>query len=216
MRDHAAHQNHGDHAEAEHHGSSRHGVFRPSLIDQLLSEERHASLPPEQTLRTLGVASGQSVVDLGCGPGYFTLPSAELVGPRGRVYGVDTQPEMVEACRRRAAEAGMHNVEVHLSSTTQVPLPDSIADVVLISAVLHEAEDRTALLREARRLLAPGGAVALIELREEVGPPGSPRISAAEIGVVAGAVGLRVRQQQDLDDQNVLFRLEQQPAQAVG
>jgi 2-polyprenyl-3-methyl-5-hydroxy-6-metoxy-1,4-benzoquinol methylase len=194
----------GGHGHAGHH---RHGHSDPAGIDRLLSSERHTTLPPEQTLRSAGVARGQTVVDIGCGPGYFTLPAAGMVGPHGTVYAVDTQPEMVEACRRRVAEAGVRNVEVRLSSPAHVPLPDGIAGRVLISLVLHEADNPTALLREARRLLEPGGEVALVELREETGPPGAPRLSAKEVASAAAAAGLRVRRQQDLDGGHLLYHL---------
>jgi ubiquinone/menaquinone biosynthesis C-methylase UbiE len=150
------------------------------------------------------------VVDLGCGPGYFTLPAAELVGPQGKVYGVDVQPEMVEACRQRAAEAGARQVEVLRSGETDVPLPDGIADLVLVSLVLHEARDRAAFLREARRLLKPGGEVAVIEFRKEAETPGPPkevRLSEADVAAVAEAAGLRLREQRGLNDLHVLFRL---------
>ena len=179
-------------------------------MERLLGAQRRATLPPEPTLRAAGVAPGQTVVDLGCGPGYFTLPAAALVGPRGTVYGVDAQPEMVEACRRRAAEAGAQNVEVIRSDAVHVPLPDAIADLVLIAWVLHEVPDRVAFLREARRLLKPGGGAALIEFRKQDGlwgPPMEVRLSEAEVAAAAGAAGLRVREQRTLDDGHLLYLL---------
>ncbi|MGH2355088.1 MAG: class I SAM-dependent methyltransferase, partial [Chloroflexota bacterium] len=90
------------------------------------------------------------------------------------------------------------------------PLPDSIADLFLVSMVLHEATDRAAFLREARRLLKPGGEVALIEFRKQDGPPGPPkevRLSEADVAAVAGAAGLRVREQRALNDLHLLFHL---------
>jgi ubiquinone/menaquinone biosynthesis C-methylase UbiE len=126
------------------------------------------------------------------------------------VYGVDVQPEMVEMCRQRAAEAGARQVEVVRSSETHVPLPAGTADLVFVSVVLHEAEDRAAFLREARRLLKPGGEVALIEFRKQDGPPGPPeerRLSEADVAAVAGAAGLRVREQRGLNDHLLLFHL---------
>ena len=167
-------------------------------------------MPPEETLRAAGVAKGQTVVDLGCGPGYFTLPAAELVGPSGKVYGVDVEPEMIEACRARAAEAGVQGIELVQSDGTHVPLPDGIANLVLISVVLHETKDRAGFLREARRLLTPGGAVALIEFRKVDGPPGPPkesRLSETEIAEIAESAGLRVRAQRDLNELHILFHL---------
>ncbi len=161
----------------------------------------------------MGVARDQTVVDLGCGPGYFTVPAATLVGPRGKVYGVDVHPEMLEACRSRVAAAGARVELVH-STETHIPLPDGIADLVLVAVVLHETGDPAALLREARRLLKPGGEVALIEFRQQnepTGPPTErphpPRLAEAEIVVAAGDAGLRVRAQRALGDHHLLFHL---------
>lgn len=214
-RDHGRHggaggeRGHGGHGG--HGGAGRgRGMFDPANMARLLGEERRAKLPPEATLRAAGLTTGQTVVDLGCGPGYFTLPAAALVGPRGKVYGVDLQPEMVEACRARAAAARARWVEVVRSTETEVPLPDGIADVVLISVVLHETNDRVAFLREARRLLKPGGEIALIEFRKVDGSPGPPkeiRLSEAEVAAVAAAAGLRVREQRALNDLHLLFQL---------
>ena len=204
------HQHHEGHYGHVGHGGHGRGMFDPANMERLLGEQRRAKMPPEPTLRAAGVARGQTVVDLGCGPGYFTLPAAELVGPGGKVYGVDVQPEMVEACRQRAAEAGARQVEVIESNAMQVPLPGGIADLVLISVVLHEAKDRPAFLREARRLLKPGGEVALIEFRKQDGPPGPPkevRLSEADVAAVADAAGLRVREHRPLNDLHVLYVL---------
>jgi ubiquinone/menaquinone biosynthesis C-methylase UbiE len=101
------------------------------------------------------------------------------------------------------------------SSEAHVPLPDGIADLVLASVVLHEAKDRAAFLREARRLLKPGGEVAVIEFRKEAGPPGPPmvrRLSESDVAAAAGAAGLRVRGQRALNEHLVLFHLAAAPA----
>jgi thioredoxin reductase/predicted methyltransferase len=205
-----SHEMHGDGGGAGHGHGHGHGVLDPARTERLLGEQRRASLPPEPTLRAAGVVPGQTVVDLGCGPGYFTLPAAALVGPRGTVYGVDAEPEMVEACRRRAADAGAQHVRVIRSHGEHVPLPDAIADLVLIAWVLHEVQDRVAFLRQARRLLKPGGGAALIEFRKQDGlwgPPMEVRLSEAEVAAVAGAAGLRVREQHGLDDGHLLYLL---------
>jgi ubiquinone/menaquinone biosynthesis C-methylase UbiE len=203
------HRDHGGHGGHAGSGTGR-GMFDPANMDRLLGEQRRAKLPPEETLRAAGVATDQTVVDLGCGPGYFTLPAAEIVGPKGKVYGVDVQPEMIEACRTRAAEAGTQQIELVQSDGTRVPLPDGIADMVLISVVLHEAKDRAAFLREARRLLKPSGEVVVIEFKKQDGPPGPPkeiRLSEADVAAVAEAAGLGVREQRALNDLHLMFRL---------
>ncbi len=209
---HAPHAPHASHDGPASAGGHRHRTHRfdPANVARLLGDERRALLPPLETLRAAGLGPGQTVVDLGCGPGYFTIPAAELVGEQGRVYGVDVQPEMVDACRRRAAEAGATRVEVVRSDESRVPLPDAIADRVLLAFVLHEADDQQALLGEVRRLLKPDGEVACIEWRKQEGPPGPPRehrLSEEEAAALADAAGLRVIGRHALNDYHYLLRL---------
>jgi SAM-dependent methyltransferase len=175
------------------HGHRTHH-FDPARVDRLLSEDRQRMLPAESILRAAGVATGQVVVDLGAGPGFFTLPAARLVGAGGHVYAVDVEPSMLDLCRRRAEEAGLTGIETVHSAETQIPLPDATADRVLIAFVLHEADDVAALLREAARLLRPGGEIAVAEWRKAEGTPGPPldhRIGEDDLAGFAAQGGLR-------------------------
>ena len=168
--------------------------FDPARVDRLLSEDRQRMLPAESILRAAGVAAGQVVVDLGAGPGFFTLPAARLVGASGHVYAVDVEPRMLDLCRRRAEEAGLTGIETVHSAETQIPLPDATADRVLIAFVLHEADDVAALLREAARLLRPGVEIAVAEWRKAEGTPGPSldhRIGEDELAGFATQAGLR-------------------------
>jgi SAM-dependent methyltransferase len=204
------HGEHGGHGGHDGEGWHRTHRFNPANVERLIGEERRALLPPEETLRAAGIGPGQTVVDLGCGPGFFTLPAAALVGDGGRVYGVDVQPEMVEVCRRRAAEAGLRRVEVLQSTETRVPLPDGVADRVFVAFVLHEADDQAAFLGEARRLLRPGGEVAIVEWQPKAGPAGPPRehrVSTDEIVSLASPTGLRLLAERALNDSHYLVRL---------
>ena len=151
-------------------------------------------LPAETMLREAGVAAGQVVVDLGAGPGFFTLPAARLVGTGGHVYAVDVEPLMLDVCRRRAEEAGLTGIETVHSAEAQIPLPDAVADRVMIAFVLHEADDVAALLREAARLLRPSGEIVVAEWRKAEGTPGPPvdhRIGEDDLAGFAAQVGLR-------------------------
>ena len=151
-------------------------------------------LPAESMLRATGVSAGQVVVDLGAGPGFFTLPAARMVGSGGRVYAVDVEPPMLDLCRHRAKEAGLTNVETVHSAETHIPLPDATADRVLIAFVLHEADDVAAMLREAARLLRPGGEIAVAEWLKAEGTPGPPldhRIGEDDLTHYAAQAGLR-------------------------
>ncbi len=123
----------------------------------LLSDERHDDLRPEEFLRELGVDTGQSVADLGSGPGFFTLPAARIVGEGGQVFAADIQGEMLTAVRSRATEAGLTNVHVVKTSDAEIPIPAESCDFVLLFFVLHEIGQRAHFLHRAARLLKPGG-----------------------------------------------------------
>ena len=91
---------------------------------ELLSEQREATLHPDALLRRLGLARGDTVADIGCGPGFFTLPAADIVGDEGVVLAADIQGEMLSAIRSRAAEHGLTNVHVVKTSDKEIPIPD--------------------------------------------------------------------------------------------
>lgn len=190
---HSGHAAPGGQSDHITHGHRTHH-FDPSRAERLVSEERQQMLPAEQILTGAGVAPGHVVVDLGAGPGFFTLPAARIVGPKGRVYAVDVQPQLLEMCRKRAAEAGISGIETVHSEESHVPLPDGVADRVFIAFVLHESDDPAAFLREARRLLRSGGEVAVVDWHKKEGTPGPPlehRVGEDEIEGLAAQVGLR-------------------------
>jgi ubiquinone/menaquinone biosynthesis C-methylase UbiE len=125
---------------------------------------------PELLLAALGLDGGETVVDLGCGSGYYTRRLAQAVGESGAVYGVDIQPEMLELLRRSAEEAGLDNVVPVLGATDDMRLPPQVVgevDLILLVDVYHEIQDPAAMLANMRQALAPGGRVALVEFRLE-------------------------------------------------
>ncbi|MCX5985813.1 MAG: class I SAM-dependent methyltransferase, partial [Chloroflexi bacterium] len=149
------------------HGSAhRTHRFHPSQLDRLTSAERHAELPPLASLSAAGVVGGMTVIDLGCGPGFFAIPAAGIVGPRGHVYGVDVQAGMIEHLRTEIDRRQIPNISVLLSTESRVALPDETADIVFIAVVLHEVEDPVAFLGEAGRLVKRDGTIAIIEFHK--------------------------------------------------
>lgn len=125
---------------------------------------------PELLLAAIGLDGGETVVDLGCGSGYYTRRLAQAVGESGEVYGVDIQPEMLELLRRSAEEAGLDNVVPVLGATDDMRLPPQVVgevDLILLVDVYHEIQDPAAMLANMRQALAPGGRVALVEFRLE-------------------------------------------------
>jgi ubiquinone/menaquinone biosynthesis C-methylase UbiE len=174
---------------------------------ELLSEQREATLHPEALLRRLGLARGDTVADIGCGPGFFTLPAAEIVGEGGVVLAADIQGEMLSAIRTRAAEHGLANVHVVKTSDKEIPIPDASCDVVLLAFVLDEVEQRSSFLHRAARLLKPGGRLAVLEWEKEQQPDGPPlvdRISPEELRADAEAAGLYLDEQRELNDQHYI------------
>jgi len=103
------------------------------------------------------IHAGETVVDVGSGSGLDSLIAARMVGPTGRVIGVDMTPEMLEKARAGAAAIGMANVEFQEGYAESLPVSDDFADVLISNGVLNLMLDKTATLREWFRVLKPGG-----------------------------------------------------------
>jgi ubiquinone/menaquinone biosynthesis C-methylase UbiE len=156
------------------------------------------SLPEQAVLASLGCGNptalaelheGEVVLDLGSGGGIDVLLSARRVGPTGRAYGLDMTDEMLELARSNAASAGAENVEFLKGDIEAIPLPDASVDVIISNCVINLAADKRQVLREAFRVLKPGGrfAVSDIVVRGEV-PNEIRRSLELWVGCVAGAL----------------------------
>lgn len=130
---------------------------------------------------------GERVVDLGCGRGGDLVRAAALVGPAGRVTGVDATERMVVAARERTA--ALPNVAVVQGDLAAVPLPDHAADVVVSNCAINHAVDKAAVYREVRRLLSPGGRLVVSDVvSEAVLPESVRRDPAAWAACYGGAI----------------------------
>jgi ubiquinone/menaquinone biosynthesis C-methylase UbiE len=98
-----------------------------------------------------------TVVDYACGPGRYTIPLAEAVGPQGRVYAIDIQPLAIEIVKKKAVSKGLANIETVLVDSYHSGIPDASADLVLLLDVIHGIHERDVLFREIHRLLKPSG-----------------------------------------------------------
>ncbi len=154
----------------------RPGFFRGRQISQVMSfhgadwlirEDREESEKPDSVIKALGVGPGQTIVDLGCGNGYFTLRMAKKVGATGKVLGVDIQPQMLTLLKKRAAEQGITNVVPVLATVNDSKLPKNAADLILMVDVYHELSNPPPVLEAVRRSLKKTGRVALVEYRGE-------------------------------------------------
>ena len=114
-------------------------------------------------LGRIGIRHGDRVLELGPGPGAFTVGAAELVGPEGRLIAVDVQPEMIAKLAARLQQAGLTNVVTHVASAYELPLEDGSVDTAFLITVLPEIPDRSRALAELHRVLRPGGVLSITE-----------------------------------------------------
>ena len=108
-------------------------------------------------LNRAGLREGETVLELGPGPGAFTVDAAQRVGPTGRLIAVDIQPEMIAQVQARVRETGLTNVETHVASAYELPIDDGTVDRVFLVTVLPEIPDPVRALREVSRVLKPDG-----------------------------------------------------------
>jgi ubiquinone/menaquinone biosynthesis C-methylase UbiE len=180
-----------------------------SGADWLIRESRDADENPRQLLKSLELKLGQAVCDFGCGNGFYTLQLANLVGPRGMVYAIDIQAEMLTLLAERAGPRGLANVRTVLATEDDPGLGTRRFDLILMVDVYHELADPAAVLKAARESLKPTGRIALAEFREEdVNVPILPlhKMSIAQIMRELPANGLKLVAQHDgLPWQHLLF-----------
>jgi SAM-dependent methyltransferase len=157
--------------------------------DELPSAAILASLGCGNPTALAELREGETVLDLGSGGGIDVLLSARRVGPGGKAYGVDMTDDMLELARRNATEAGVTNVEFLKGNIEAIPLPDASVDVIISNCVINLSGDKRRTLREAFRVLKPGGrfAVSDVIVRGEV-PADVRRSMELWVGCVAGAL----------------------------
>jgi ubiquinone/menaquinone biosynthesis C-methylase UbiE len=114
-------------------------------------------------LDRLGIQPGERVLELGPGPGVFSVEAARRTEPDGGLVAVDIQPKMIAAVEKRVREAGLTNVETHIASAYDLPLEDDSVDRAFLVTVLPEIPDRGRALAELRRVLRPGGVLSITE-----------------------------------------------------
>ena len=168
------------------------------ITSNLYEEGQKKGIPAEALLASLGCGNptalaelheGETVLDLGSGGGIDVLLSAKRVGATGKVYGLDMTDEMVALANENKRKAGAENVEFLKGEIESIPLPDNSVDVIISNCVINLSADKARVLREAFRVLKPGGrfAVSDVVLRGET-PDDVRRNMELWIGCVAGAL----------------------------
>jgi len=168
------------------------------ISSNLYSDQETQDLPADAVAVSLGCGNptaavtlepGQTVLDLGSGGGIDVLLSAKRVGPAGKAYGVDMTDEMLALARENQRKSGLTNVEFLKGTIEAIPLPDDSVDVVISNCVINLSQDKDAVLREAFRVLRPGGQVAVSDVivRGDV-PKDIRRSMELWVGCIAGAL----------------------------
>lgn len=116
-----------------------------------------------EVLDRIGLGPGEHVLEVGCGPGVYTVEAARRLGPDGRLVAVDLQPEMVSRAAERVRNAGLANVETHVADAHHLPLEDRSVDRAFLVGVLPEISDPQGALAEVRRVLRPHGVLSVSE-----------------------------------------------------
>ena len=175
----------------------------------LVRESREREEEPAKLLAALDVKPGQTVCDLGCGNGFYSLALAEQVGPKGQILAVDIQREMLQMLKERAKARSVPNIKTIKGKVDDPRLPAGEVDLVLLVDVYHEFSHPEEMLAKMRESLRPEGRVALVEFREE--DPAVPikplhKMSQAQCLKEFEANGYKlVGQYDDLPWQHVLF-----------
>jgi arsenite methyltransferase len=165
------------------------GLYDDSQSQQIPEEALRASLGCGNPTALTQLNEGETVLDLGSGGGIDVLLSAKRVGPAGKAYGLDMTDEMLALARENQRKAGVTNVEFLKGEIENIPLPDASVDVIISNCVINLSADKSQVLREAFRVLKPGGrfAVSDVVLRGDV--PDEVRDSVLLwVGCIAGAL----------------------------
>lgn len=140
-----------------------HSVYSAREAASLLHPARRLIYPPRDTVAALRITAGQRVLELGCGPGYFTTEAASGAAAAGQVVCVDLQPGMIDELRRRLIGPAASSVRPLVADAMHLPFADASFDRAFLVAVLGEVPDQGRALVELRRVLRPGGTVSFCE-----------------------------------------------------
>ena len=185
------------------------GMTTQEFIQRLLRPERAEMLDPFVILSFCSIGLNDSVADIGCGPGYFTLPLAKAL-VNGKVYALDINEDMVAACRERMDQARLGNVETLTCSEFEFPIEKGTLDGLFMAFVVQHGADKPRLLRAVRELLQPRGWCSVLEWyrkETETGPPLERRVDPVDLENLAREAGFRPTGWRDLNGEHYLMTL---------
>ena len=179
------------------------------FIQRLLSPERYQNLDTFLVLSFSEINLQDTVADIGCGPGFFTLPLAKYL-VNGKLYALDIDYDMLTACREQVAQARLGNVEILRCDEFSFPIESGSLDGVFMAFVIQQSPDKPRFLRAVRQLLHPRGWCTILEWyrkETEMGPPLERRIDPAELEIMAQESGFRTQGWRDLNGEQYMMML---------
>ena len=178
-------------------------------IQRLLDPQRAATLDTLAIMSFSEIGHRDRVADIGCGPGYFTIPLAKALVD-GRLYAIDIDGEMLNACRERVVQARMGNVEILKSEEFDFPLESGSLDGIFMAFVIQQSPDKPRFLQAARRLLRTRGWGTILEWYKQETPTGPPlerRVDPLELEKLVKTAGFRYRGWRDLNGEQYMMTL---------
>jgi ubiquinone/menaquinone biosynthesis C-methylase UbiE len=159
-------------------------------LEKLDNPKRRQNMPPIETLKKFKFEGDGTLLDVGCGTGYFTMAAASILED-GKIIGIDIMDEMLEVAKDRSQ--GVENIEYRKSEEYSFPIEDKSVKYVFISNVIHEVENKIKYLTEIKRVIKSNGYLCIIEWDKkpmEMGPPLEERISIEEIKVLTSSLDM--------------------------
>ena len=177
------------------------GLNPDEFASLLMAEDRKVWQNAEEILQQLGITEGMTVADLACGPGYFTLPMARLVGGSGTVYAVDSSSTMLKHLKQNVTKGLPIDLRKTIvlmeNDVTRTEIPENSVDVILMANIIHDLEDVRSFSMEVKRILKPQATAVDIDWHkretESNGPPLQRRLSEDESRNLLTENGFRVK-----------------------
>jgi len=143
---------------------------------------------PEAILTGIGLKPGMTFADIGCGGGFFALPAARMVGPKGKVYGVDTNPASIDSIKKQAELEKLANLYLTVGKAENIVPCNQCADFVFFGISLHDFQDPAKVLKNAGHIIKPGGRLIDLDWKKEEIPIGPPSHIKFDEGKAAGLI----------------------------
>lgn len=157
---------------------------------------------PDINLETLGLREGMTFMDIGCGYGFFTIKAAQIVGEKGKVYGVDIDFSSIDQLEQDAIEKGLKNIHTKVAEAEKTIFCEECADIIFYNTVLHDFRDPVKVLRNARIMVKPTGRLVNSDWKKKqgsFGPPLQIRFSEEQAGKLIKQAGFTIEGVEDLE-----------------